>query len=106
MDPGTFATAYIALIDGLRGDYPNAHIFTMGSPMLVDGWPTAAYTSKTRLETALTMVGDHYVTAGDTKVHQVLVSKQNGGCASHPNVQGQATTATELAAAVRPAMGW
>ena len=106
MDAGTFATAYIGLIDGLRADYPDAHVFTMGSPMLVDGWPTVAYTSKSGLEAALGMVGDHYAATGDTKIHKVLVSKQGGGCASHPNVAGQAATAMELAAAVKPAMGW
>lgn len=106
MDPGTFATAYVGLIDGLRADYPTAHIFTMGSPMLVDGWPTAAYTSKSNLEAALGIVGDHYAAAGDTKIHEVLVSKQSGGCAAHPDVAGQAITGMELAAAVKPAMGW
>jgi hypothetical protein len=106
MDPGTFATAYIAFIDVLRAGYPGAHIFMMGSPMLIDGWPTAAYASKSGLDTAIGMVQDHYTTAGVSTVHAVAVSRQGGGCAAHPDVDGQAATGAELAAAVKTAMGW
>jgi hypothetical protein len=31
-----FVTAYVAFVDKLRSYYPNAHIFAMGSPMLVN----------------------------------------------------------------------
>jgi lysophospholipase L1-like esterase len=107
MDSGTYATAYISFVDMLRADYPAAHIFLMASPMLVNGWPTAAYNSKAGLENALAMVEDHYVTAGDTKLHTVLgISKQAGGCGTHPNVAGHMVTATELATAVKAATGW
>jgi hypothetical protein len=106
MDVATFATSYIAFVDALRADYPNAHVFAMGSPMLADGWPTASYKSKTDHEAALTMVADHYASAGDSKVHKVTVTKVGGGCGTHPNVAGQMTTATELATAMKSALGW
>lgn len=102
----TFATAYFSFVDLLRADYPAAEIFLMGSPMLVDGWPTIDYYSKFDLENALELVQVHYQTNGDTKVHEVLVSKQSGGCASHPNVAGQMTTGTELATAMKATLGW
>ena len=75
MDVGAFATAYIAFVDALRADYPAAHVFAMGSPMLADGWPTAAYQAKTSHELALAMVADHYATGGDSKVHKVSVTQ-------------------------------
>lgn len=106
MDVGTFATAYIAFLDELRDFYPDAHVFAMGSPMLADGWPTAAYHSKTDHDAALAMVADHYASAGNTKVHKVAVTKVGGGCGTHPNVAGQMTTATELATAVKAALNW
>jgi len=106
MDVGAFATAYIAFVDALRADYPAAHVFAMGSPMLADGWPTAAYQAKTSHEMALTMVADHYTAGGDGKVHKVSVTKVGGGCGTHPNVAGQMTTATELATAMKAALGW
>ena len=106
MDVATFTTAYIAFVDALRADYPGAHIFAMGSPMLADGWPTSSYQSKTSHEMALAMVADHYTTGGDSKVHKVSVTKVGGGCGTHPNVAGQMTTATELATAVKTALGW
>jgi lysophospholipase L1-like esterase len=101
-----FATAYIAFVDTLRIDYPAAHIFLMSSPMLVDGWPTADYQSKTSLLNALAMVEDHFATAGEARVHTVTVSRQGGGCAAHPNVAGQAATGMELAAAMKATLGW
>jgi len=106
MDVGAFATAYITFVDALRADYPAAHVFAMSSPMLADGWPTTAYHSKTDHEMALAMVANHYADAGDTKVHKVSVMKVGGGCGTHPNVAGQMQTATELANAVKTALGW
>jgi len=106
MDAATFAAAYVGFIDALRADYPGADVFIMSSPMLVDGWPTAAYASKSGLDAAITMALDHYASAGVGTVHGVFVSRQGGGCAAHPNVDGQAATGAELAAAVQAALGW
>jgi hypothetical protein len=106
LDVSRFVIADTAFVETLRLYYPAAHIFLMSSPMLVDGWPTAAYQSKTSLLTALAMVEDHFVGAGETKVHTVLVGRQGGGCAAHPNVAGQAATGMELAAAMKATLGW
>jgi hypothetical protein len=109
MDVGAFATAYIAFVDALRVDYPAAQVFLMSSPMLVDGWPVTAanlYHSKTDLENAILMIEDHYLTGGDTKIHKVFVSKQGGGCGTHPDVAGHAATGTQLATAVKTALSW
>jgi lysophospholipase L1-like esterase len=106
MDVATYVTTYLAFVMNLRVSYPAAHIFLMSSPMLVDGWPMPNYRSKSDLETALAMVEDSFIASGETKLHKVFVSKVGGGCGTHPNVAGHAMTATELVAAVKPALGW
>jgi hypothetical protein len=108
MDVPTFVAAYVAFVDTLRGYYPNAHIFAAGSPMLVDDWPTAGlYKSRTDLETALGMVEDHYTSAGDTKVHKVLVAKVGGtGCGTHPGVAEHQAISATLQAAIKSALQW
>jgi hypothetical protein len=108
MDVPTFVAAYVAFVDTLRGYYPNAHIFAAGSPMLVDDWPTAGlYKSRTDLETALGMVEDHYTSAGDTKVHKVLVAKVGGtGCGTHPGVAEHQAISATIQAAIKSALQW
>ena len=58
------------------------------------------------MKDALAMIEAHYTTAGDTKVHKLYVSKQGGGCGTHPNVAGQAATAGELATYVKSVLMW
>ena len=108
MDVTTFVTAYIAFVDKLRAFYPSAHIFAMGSPMLVDDWPTAGlYKSRTNLESAIAMVESHYAAAGDLKVHKVSIAKVPGtGCGTHPGVAESKTIAATLEAALKTALGW
>jgi lysophospholipase L1-like esterase len=108
MDVGAFVTAYVAFVDQLRAYYPSAHIFAMGSPMLVDDWPTAGlYKSRTDLENALTMIQDHYATAGDAKVHKVSIAKVPGtGCGTHPGVAEHQAVAATLEAAIKTALAW
>jgi hypothetical protein len=108
MDVPTFVSAYVAFVDKLRAFYPSAHIFAMGSPMLVDDWPTAGlYKSRTDLENAIAMVESHYAAAGDLKVHKVSIAKVAGsGCGTHPGVAEHKVVAATLEAAVKSALGW
>jgi len=108
MDVPTFVSAYVAFVDKLRAFYPSAHIFAMGSPMLVDDWPTAGlYKSRTNLESAIAMVESHYAAAGDLKVHKVSIAKVPGtGCGTHPGVAESKTIAATLDAALKTALGW
>jgi hypothetical protein len=108
MDVPTFVAAYVTFVDKLRAFYPNAHIFAMGSPMLVDNWPTQGlYKSRTDLENAIAMVESHYAAAGDLKVHKVSIAKVPGtGCGTHPGVAESKTIAAQLEAAIKSALGW
>jgi lysophospholipase L1-like esterase len=107
MDVDAYTTAYIAFVDKLRALYPSAHLFGMSSPMLGDGWPEATDMSATNLKSAIAATVEHFNSAGDANVHQLLVTKQQGaGCGTHPSTAQQAETAAEVAAAVKSALGW
>jgi len=107
MEVATFVAAYIQFVDALRAAYGAApHIFAISSSMLADGWPDATYRSWSDQRDALAMIEAHYAGAGDSKVHKLYVSKQGGGCGTHPNVAGQTVTAGELATYVKTVMMW
>jgi hypothetical protein len=102
-----WVAADVAFVETLRADYPSAHVFVISSPMLGDGWPLATDTSWTDQRTALGLVEDHYTAMGMNTVHKFFVTKQSGtGCGTHPNVQQQAATGTELAAFIKTTMQW
>jgi len=107
MDVDAYTTAYIAFVDTLRALYPNAHLFGMSSPMLGDGWPEATDKSATNLKSAIAGMVEHFSAAGDANVHALTVSKLSGaGCGTHPSAAQQATTAAEVASAVKTTLGW
>ncbi len=107
MEVATFVAAYTQFVDALRAAYGSGpHIFAISSSMLSDGWPDTTYRSLSDQKDALAMLEAHYAAAGDTKVHKLYVSKQGGGCGTHPNVAGQAATAGELATYVKTVMMW
>jgi lysophospholipase L1-like esterase len=107
MEVATFVAAYIQLVDALRAAYGTGpHIFAVSSSMLADGWPDATYRSLTDQKDALAMVEAHYAAGGDSKVHKLYVSKQGGGCGTHPNVAGHAATAGELVPVVKSTLMW
>jgi Carbohydrate esterase 2 N-terminal/GDSL-like Lipase/Acylhydrolase family len=107
MDIDAYTQAYVDFIDTLKGWYPATSFFAMGSPLLGDGYPTAADTPRTDLNTALTNVEAHYVALGDTTVHYLKITNLAGlGCTGHTNVEQQAYTAGQVKKAVQAALGW
>jgi hypothetical protein len=106
MDPATFVDAYVAFVGTLRGYYPDAHVFLVSSPLLSDGWPTAAYRSASDLEESLGAVEARFSAAGDAKVHKVHVSYVFSAGCGHPDASQQAATAQELVPFVKSTMGW
>jgi lysophospholipase L1-like esterase len=107
MDQTTFSNGYIDFIGKLRGYYPNAHIFGISSPMLVDGWPAPTDRSASDLKDSLTKVVDHFTLLGDMKVHKFYVTKVTGeGCGVHPSVAQHAAMAREVGDYVKTVMGW
>lgn len=106
MDQATFVSAYIAFINTLRGYYPDAQFFLISSPLLSDGWPTAAYRSASDLRESLATVEDHFIAAGDPKVHKFYVSYVVSNGCGHPDATQQLLTAQELKPFIKTTMGW
>jgi lysophospholipase L1-like esterase len=107
MDIATFADAYVAFIETLRGYYPDAHFFAVSSPMLGNGWPKAADTFLDDQKAAITEVVQHFGDEGDDKVHEFVVTKLSGtGCGTHPSVEQHASMAAELGDYIESTMGW
>jgi lysophospholipase L1-like esterase len=107
MDVDTFAAAYIAFIEKLRGYYPEAEIFCVSSPMLGDHWPNPSNTFATDQKNAITKAVDALNGKGDSKVHKYFSVPVVGiGCGTHPNAEQQAMMAAQLRTAIAPVMGW
>ena len=106
MDTATFVSAYVAFVTTLRGYYPNAQFFLISSPLLSDGWPTAAYRSASDLKDSLAAVEAQFAAAGDAKVHKAYVSYVFSAGCGHPDATQQAGTAAELEPFIKTTMGW
>jgi lysophospholipase L1-like esterase len=107
MDIETFAEAYVAFVETLRGYYPDAHFFAVSSPMLGNGWPKAADTFLDDQRAAIAEVARHFGAAGDDKVHEFVATKLSGtGCGTHPSVEQHASMAAELGHTIKATMGW
>jgi hypothetical protein len=104
-DPGEteFKTAYSALLDTIRGKYPDAWIFCMLGPLLYG-------TGLTQATTYTTAIVDERKAAGDMRVALLNFGQQNTslgtGCSYHPNVTVQTAMADSLVAAIRDALHW
>lgn len=96
-----FRTAYMKLISDIRRHYPNAHIFTLCSPMRRD--PHCDYISS--------IVNELKLKKGDKKIHFVKVDvkfneKRDFGCEKHPNRFGHKKIADFLEPVIRKELGW
>jgi lysophospholipase L1-like esterase len=101
MDIATYASAYVAFVNELRGSYPNAEVFALTSQLLHDGSP-AGTTSATDLKNALTSAVQQLNAAGDAKVHFFQTTSVQGlACAGHPNADQHAGLADELVTEIR-----
>jgi lysophospholipase L1-like esterase len=106
MDQATWVAAYVAFVGALRAHYPNAHVFMISSALLGDGYPTPSDRSGSDIKDALTAIEDHFITAGDAKVHKVFVTNVVGPNCGHPNPAQHLVTAQEIAPAIKTALGW
>ena len=96
-----FRTAYLKLINDIRRNYPNAHIFTLCSPMRKD--PHCDYINS--------IVNELKQKKGDRKIHFIKVDvkfneNRDFGCEKHPNRFGHKKIADFLEPIIRKEMGW
>jgi lysophospholipase L1-like esterase len=97
-----FVTAYQDLLAKIRSHYPSAYVLCTVGPMLSG----ADLTAKARPFIAEAVQARR--TAGDTNVeaYEMVTLNPDPACDSHPNLLTHAAMATELAAKVKPILGW
>jgi lysophospholipase L1-like esterase len=99
-DPGQrFEAAYAALVQTVRGHYPNAWIFLTIGPMTPDPLLTRM---RAHLSNVVTSMADSKVTAVDVAVQDATST----GCDYHPNVAEHKVMAGVLTSAIKSKLGW
>ncbi|KFY80673.1 hypothetical protein V499_00501 [Pseudogymnoascus sp. VKM F-103] len=104
INAATFTAGMVGFVKNIRTHYPNANYFLMTSPMLSDGYPTAADAQHTTLSNAVKAA----ITQLGGKVQLVDWPTQGSdvGCDYHPNAATNAAEAPVLAAAIKAALKW
>lgn len=108
-DRSRFAAAYQRLVERLRRQYPEAHLFLALAPSLTDAYPAgyAAYSSNR--ETLLGVV-EARAAAGDMRVRYFEFSRaarhELTGCFFHAGLALHRRMADEALAAIREVTGW
>ncbi|CBX93216.1 hypothetical protein IAQ61_008937 [Plenodomus lingam] len=105
LDPGVYGNATVSFVKTIQTRYPKAAFFLLTSPMLNDGWPSAADAQKTTQRLALERARD---ALGGTKVEVVDMPDQGSvvGCDYHPNAETHRRDGAILEEAIRRIMGW
>jgi lysophospholipase L1-like esterase len=97
-----FLQGYTNLIFKIRARYPDAHIFAVGGPIMVNP----------AVDTIRSVVTQMNQVLGDDRVHFVEIennleySAADYGCDWHPNASGHAKIAAQLAPAISRVLGW
>lgn len=99
-----FTAGLVTFVKQIEKRYPQARFFLVNSPMLSDGWPTAADAQKTNQTKA---IQDAVQTIG-RKARFVDWPSQGAevGCDYHPNAGTHAAEGKVLAEAIRGVLGW
>ncbi len=110
-DPGqgAFTRPYRALVERVRGLYPNAQIVCALGPMLTDSYPPGAH-ALTRSRAYISSVVRALRANGDARISFLEFPAQdsaNGlGCDYHPSLKTHRLMGEQLAAALRERLGW
>jgi lysophospholipase L1-like esterase len=108
VDVNKFYAAYSNLVDNVRANRPDAHIFLGTPPMVTDQFPIDNARKSLR-DTLLRIVKDHD-SKGDKKVYQMDLVEQGFryglGCDYHPNLEVHGIMAKQLTGAIRSKTCW
>ena len=104
LSPATFTAGLVKFVKQIQSHYPAARFFLLNSPMLSDGYPTAADAQKTNqtkaVQDAVKQLGAKaYFVDWPTQGSEV-------GCDYHPNAATHAAGGKVLAAAIKTALKW
>jgi len=98
-----FISAYKDLINKVRSNYPNAHIFCAVGPML---WGTGLDTCRSNIQ----QIVNSFNSSGDSKVYFIEFPQQDGsngyGEDWHPSIKTHELMADQLTKAIREKVGW
>ena len=102
-DRATFTTAYTVLVNKVRSNYPDAHIYCAIGPML----------NATKIafgKECIQPVVNEKITQGDTKVHflefPAQISANGFGEDYHPSLKTHALMATQLTQTIKTDLSW
>lgn len=104
-----FRDAYRALVDTVRGHYPNAHIVCVVGSGLSDAYPKDLE-ARTQARALISSVVESLHRAGDARVHYVEVppklEDEGLGCTWHPSRKTHQRTAEQMIPLLREWLGW
>ncbi|KAF2847744.1 carbohydrate esterase family 2 protein [Plenodomus tracheiphilus IPT5] len=105
INPAAYTNATVAFVKTIKSHYKHAVFFLLTSPMLNDGYPSAADAQKTTQRKALGAARD---LLKGTKVEVVDLPSQGSdvACDYHPNAATHKEDAGILVEAIRRVVGW
>ena len=102
LDSAKYVNAYIKFIKGIRGNYPDAQICCLSSPMLTGE-------KDARIQRFLTAIVDHMrKVEGDAKVDKFFLAPgvYTHGCGNHPDLADHQKMTDQLVPFFKELMGW
>ncbi len=99
-DSTTFCSAYVAFINQIRTNYPDATLILLNSPMGDNSLNTVLVEYTEAVAAYMNGQGDAKVVAFE------LSHNFNSGCGYHPDMAQHETIATELTGFIETTMGW
>ncbi|MFY0564979.1 SGNH/GDSL hydrolase family protein [Archangium lansingense] len=104
-----FRNAYRALVDGIRGHYPNAHIVCLLGSGISDSYPKDL-NARSHARVLISGVVESLRQAGDSRVHFAEVppklEDEGFGCVWHPSQKTHQRTAEQMTPLLRDLLGW
>ncbi|WP_375771525.1 GDSL-type esterase/lipase family protein [Archangium gephyra] len=104
-----FRDAYRALVDGIRGHYPNAHIVCVLGSGITNSHPKDV-NARSQARALISSVVETLRQAGDARVHFTEVPPNPGdeglGCLWHPSRKTHQRTAEQMTPLLRDLLGW
>lgn len=104
-----FRDAYHALVDGIRGHYPSAHIVCVLGSGISDSYPKDLE-ARSHARALISGVVESLRQAGDSRVHFAEVPPRHEdegfGCMWHPSRKTHQRTAEQMTPLLRGLLGW
>ena len=97
-----FLQGYTELIGFIRAHYPDAHIFAVGGPIMLDPAEATIQSAVEQMRRVLEDERVHYVSVENN----LALTAVDYGCDWHPNVSGQQKIADQLTPIIAQTLNW